>query len=471
MAMSARSILTGCIDPMSYTGSIHLFHRDLRLHDNRALHAALKQSQRVLPCFILDKTLLKQLRGDLPRVQYMLCALRDLDADLRKHGSRLHVLFDEPAKALTALQKSCGAQAVFFHRDAGPYAIKRDARLQAQAAKLGMACHVIDDISLHAPEQTCKADGSPYTVFTPFFRRAFLLPVAKPVKPDAKKLFTLGDEHGDFDSALHAARLRITSETSPAAQAKSALRQLGVLHDYTGTRDLPAVPGTSRLSSALRFGLLSVREVWWAIAQTLGPEHALLRQLYWRDFFFSIGLYFPRVFRGCFHSQYDAIHWPNRAEWLAAWREGCTGFPIVDAGMRELRHSGYMHNRVRMIVASFLVKDLHCNWQLGERHFAGQLIDYDPCINNGNWQWAASTGCDAQPYFRIFNPWTQQQKFDADALYVKHWLPSLQALPPKTLHNLFKLDEALPGYVRPLVDHALQAPQAKAWFAAAPRFV
>ncbi len=250
----------------------------------------------------------------------------------------------------------------------------------------------------------------------------------------------------------------------PAAQARSSLTHLKELQDYERTRNTPSLTGTSRLSAALRFGIVSSREAWWAIAQTLGNEHPLLRQLYWRDFFFSIGLYFPRVFTGCFHQKYNTIIWPNQAEWVSAWKNSRTGFPIVDAGMRELKETGYMHNRVRMIVASFLVKDLHCNWRIGEKHFADQLVDFDPCINNGNWQWAASTGCDAQPYFRIFNPWTQQQKFDAECIYIKRWLPELANIPAKTLHNLFKLDEALPGYVMPIVDHGIQSTMAKNLF-------
>jgi deoxyribodipyrimidine photo-lyase len=447
-----------------YQTSIVLFRRDLRLHDNTALNAALCQSREIFPCFILDKTLLKQLDNNLPRIQYMLAALQELDTSLRELGSQLHVVYDDPIAGLLRLLETFHAEAVFFHRDISPYARRRDAALRLHCENHGMACHAVDDITLHPPEKTLKAEGTPYTVFTPFFRRAFMLPVPRPKKMVAENLAQDISEKTSLTTALSVAGLQITPELSPTAQAKKALQLLKNLQEYERTRDIPAERGTSRISAALRFGIISSREVWWAIAQTLGNEHPLLRQLYWRDFFFSIGLYFPRVFTGCFHQKYNAIIWPNQAEWVTAWKTARTGFPIVDAGMRELKETGYMHNRVRMIVASFLVKDLHCDWRLGEKHFADELIDYDPCINNGNWQWAASTGCDAQPYFRIFNPWTQQQKFDADCVYIKRWLPELANTPAKTLNNLFKLDEALPGYVMPIVDHSDQSKIAKQLF-------
>lgn len=441
-----------------------LFRRDLRLHDNSALNAALRQSRVVLPCFILDRRLLAQLGSDWPRVRYLLAALQELDTALRERGTRLHVVYAEPQDGLLQLLRASGAQAVFCHDDAGAYAVRRDAVLRTTCEANGVAFHAVDDITLHPPAQTLKADGAPYTVFTPFFRRAAQLPVHKPQRLANGEWLRLDDAALDLAYHLRAAQLVLPGDTSPAAEARAALQALGRLQHYDEQRDLPAVDGTSRLSVLLRFGIVSVREAWWAIAQALGNEHPLLRQLYWRDFFFSIARYFPRVFSGCFHQQYNRLCWPDNALLLQAWRAGRTGFPIVDAGLRELRATGYMHNRVRMIAASFLVKDLHCDWRHGERHFAQQLLDYDPAINNGNWQWAASTGCDAQPYFRIFNPWTQQQKFDPDCAYVRRWLPELQAIPPKTLHNLFKLEEALPGYVCPVVDHATQAALAKQLF-------
>jgi deoxyribodipyrimidine photo-lyase len=450
-----------------YKTAIVLFHRDLRLNDNNALNTALRRANRVYPCYILDKTLLSQLDGKLPRVQYLLRALQELDDSLRKQGSQLHVIYAKPDVGLLQLQKIFDADAIFFHRDVGKYANHRDELLQTHCEKMNISCNILNDVTLHPPEKTVKADGTPYTVFTPFFRRAFQLSVPKPETLTTDNLARITTNHFSLSNALLEAGLSVDDLLSPTADAHTALKNASELTNYSLTRDIPSLAGTSRLSAALRFGIVSTREVWWAIANSLGNEHPLLRQLYWRDFFFSIALYFPRVFNGCFHQKYNAIIWQNKQNWIDAWKTGHTGFPIVDAGMRELRTTGYMHNRVRMIVASFLVKDLHCDWRIGERHFAELLIDYDPCINNGNWQWAASTGCDAQPYFRIFNPWTQQQKFDPECIYIKRWLPELNNIPTKTLHNLFKLEQALPGYVLPVIDHSIQSTISKTLFSEA----
>jgi len=238
---------------------------------------------------------------------------------------------------------------------------------------------------------------------------------------------------------------------------------LSECQDYQQQRDYPALSAGSGLSAYLKFGCCSVREAYYAVIETLGSEHPLLRQLYWRDFFTHIGFHFPHVFGHAFHRKYDALAWQNNQDDFLRWTEGRTGFPIVDAGLRELNQTGGMHNRVRMIAASFLVKDLHISWRWGERYFAQHLIDYDPCVNNGNWQWAASTGCDAQPYFRIFNPWLQQKKFDVDCLYIKRWLPELRPFSATMIHQWHK-KQVTCDYPAPMLDHALRSRQAKALF-------
>jgi deoxyribodipyrimidine photo-lyase len=237
------------------------------------------------------------------------------------------------------------------------------------------------------------------------------------------------------------------------------LEQLKTQSGYLSQRDFPALASTTGLSAYLKFGCCSVREAYYAVIQALGGEHPLIRQLYWRDFFTHIAFHFPHVFGHAFHQQYDNIAWKNNLDDFQAWANGLTGFPIVDAGMRELNQTGFMHNRVRMVVASFLVKDLHISWRWGERYFAQHLIDYDPCVNNGNWQWAASTGCDAQPYFRIFNPWLQQQKFDADCVYIKQWIPELRPFQPNTIHRWHKNPQPS-DYPLPRLDHAANSRQA-----------
>jgi deoxyribodipyrimidine photo-lyase len=245
-----------------------------------------------------------------------------------------------------------------------------------------------------------------------------------------------------------------------------ALKQLATIHrciDYTKTRDFPALQSTSHFSAHLKFGTLSVREVFSGIAQVLELDHPLLRQLYWRDFMTHIAYHFPHVFGHAFIEKFDRLPWENNRDYFDAWTQGRTGFPIVDAGMRELNETGFMHNRVRMIVASFLTKDLRISWRWGERYFAQHLIDYDPCLNNGNWQWAASTGCDAQPYFRIFNPWLQQQKFDANGEYIYRWVPELRGVPLKTIHQWDK-KHAGNFYPAPIVDHSKESQITKAFF-------
>lgn len=235
------------------------------------------------------------------------------------------------------------------------------------------------------------------------------------------------------------------------------------LADYHETRDLPGVPGTSRLSAHLRFGSYSGRQVHQLARASLAEPESVFRQLHWRDFYHQIGYHYPHVYTGCFRQVYDKVQWDEPDNRLEQWCQGKTGFPIVDAGMRELMATGWMHNRVRMIVASFLTKNLHFHWQLGEAHFARYLIDYDPAVNNGNWQWCASTGCDAQPWFRIFNPWRQQRKFDPEAAYIKAWVPELAGMSTSEIHGLEK-DSS--GYMPQIADLKTSAEESKRRFKA-----
>jgi deoxyribodipyrimidine photo-lyase len=237
------------------------------------------------------------------------------------------------------------------------------------------------------------------------------------------------------------------------------------LTNYPETRNLPAVNGTSHLSAHHKFGTLSIRETHAAIVDAFGSHHTLINELYWRDFFTHIGYHFPRVYGSAFNTKYNAVKWDRNKSYYEAWCKGMTGFPIVDAGMRELNATGYMHNRVRMITASFLTKDLHLDWRHGERYFARQLVDYDPAVNNGNWQWSASTGCDAQPYFRIFNPWLQQKRFDPDCVYIKHWVPELSHLQPAVIHKLATSPSIrVVNYPKPIVDHSTESQKSKELF-------
>lgn len=442
-----------------YSIALFIFRRDLRLYDNTALHEALRLSERVIPCFIFDPRQIEpHPYQSKPGLQFMLQAIDDLQQQLQAVGGKLalyHALPEQVVKQLVGQQR---IQAVFINRDYTPFSRRRDDQLRAVCEQLGIALHRLPDLLLNEPEQAVKNDKTPYKVFTAFYNNARQFPVALPqalLEPDF--LTTASGFAIDQLGLEHTEPLI----TGGRRQALAILDKLDDRADYQNTRDFPGLDSTSKLSAHLKFGTCSVREVYYAVIERLGSEHPLIRQLYWRDFFTHIAYHFPSVFERAFLEKFAGLPWDNNHDYFQAWCEGKTGFPIVDAGMRELNATGFMHNRVRMIVASFLVKDLHIDWRWGERYFARHLVDYDPCVNNGNWQWAASTGCDAQPYFRIFNPWLQQLKFDRDCRYIDRWLPELQAFPPKTIHQWDKKHSAC-SYPAPIIDHACESRLAKA---------
>ncbi len=255
---------------------------------------------------------------------------------------------------------------------------------------------------------------------------------------------------------------RVLQAKGGRQEALKILKHLKEYRTYATTRDFPSLDKTTHLSPHLKFNTCSCREIYYAMKENLSAHSPLIRSLYWRDFFTSIAFYFPHVFGKPFHKKYESLSWSYDLKKFHLWCEGKTGFPIVDAGMRELKETGFMHNRVRMIAASFLVKDLHIDWLWGEKYFAKTLIDYDPAINNGNWQWVASTGCDAQPYFRIFNPWLQQKKFDPDCIYIKKWIPELEKLSSKEIHGWYleKNHTESTDYFEPMLDHSVESKKA-----------
>jgi deoxyribodipyrimidine photo-lyase len=444
-----------------YSTSLFIFRRDLRINDNTGLQEALRLSGRVIPSFIFDpRQFQPHPYQSKPGLQFMLQSLKDLQQQLQAAGSKLALYDGLPEQVVEQLVDQRQIQAVFINRDYTPFSRQRDEALASVCNQLGLALHNLPDSLLNEPEQAVKNDKTPYKVFTAFYNNARQFPVALPRAVNQRNYLTV-------EPRFTLAQLGLTP-TDPAIQggrdyALTLLEELGDCADYQNTRDFPVLDATSKLSAHLKFGTCSVREVYYAVIEQLGSEHPLLRQLYWRDFFTHIAYHFPQVFGRAFLEKFADLSWNNNPDYFQAWCEGKTGFPIVDAGMRELNATGFMHNRVRMIVASFLVKDLHVDWRWGERYFAQHLVDYDPCVNNGNWQWAASTGCDAQPYFRIFNPWLQQLKFDQDCRYIKHWLPELHDFPSKTLHQWDKKHTEC-SYPAPIISHGHESQLTKVWF-------
>lgn len=450
----------------AYQLALHIFRRDLRLHDNTALIAALNAAEKVLPCFIFDKRQIERnaFKSD-NCIQFMVNSLIELNLALQKKKSHLYVFYGHAEKVVDHLAGELPIEAVYINRDYTPFSIMRDNAIASVCKKNKIKFHCHADLLLHEPEDILKNNHKPYTIFTPFMHKAKELLVEKPQNNRhdnfySKKINIVDHVILDKLSHYHNPNLLVTGGRSEALRL---LKQIDKLTDYKNTRNYPAIKnGTTKLSAHNKFGTLSIREFYAKIKETFGPSHPLINELYWRDFFTHIGFHFPRVFGNAFYDRFTNIVWSKNEKHFRAWCEGTTGFPIVDAGMRELNTTGYMHNRVRMIVASFLTKDLHIDWQWGEKYFAQKLTDYDPAVNNGNWQWAASTGCDAQPYFRIFNPWLQQQKYDAECLYIKHWIPELAHMAIKAIHNPTKYIPTLSkNYPAPIVDHALQSQKAK----------
>lgn len=448
----------------SPTVAIWWIRRDLRLADNQALQQALSSAEQVLPLFILDPVLLKSERTSTRRVDFMLAGLRALDADLQRKGSRLILRHGEPLKVLTELKQEMDFQAIFAEEDFSAYARQRD---DSVAALFDL--HLCGGLTVLPPSLTVKADGSPYTIFTPYsktWRENYQQPQ---LLPEPGKIASPTEV---FSEALPEPPIDLNTPFAMAG-APEAQRRLerffaARIQNYASDRDRMDLEGTSSLSPYLRFGMLSARQMVNAaisgISEAGSQQNAhgakvWLNELIWREFFYSVLFHFPQVQKDSFRPELRNIHWLNREEDFSAWKEGRTGYPIVDAAMRQLRSTGWMHNRARMIVASFLTKDLLIDWRWGEKYFMQQLLDGDVAANNGGWQWSAGTGTDAAPYFRIFNPVLQGQKFDPNGEYIRRWVPELRLLPVPLVHQPWTSPAELArmgvSYFDPIVDHAL----------------
>jgi len=435
------------------------FRRDLRADDQAALYHALRAARQVWCVFVFDRDILAPLPRQDRRVEFIRDSLVGLDAQLRAlatshgvDGARLIVRHGAAVDEVAALAKQLAAEAVFINHDDDPAALARDARARGALADIGVALHSSKDHVIFERDEVLTLGGNPYIVFTPY-KNAWLKKAndfylkAYPVAHHAGALAPLpqGLEHalptlvdiGFEPSNLHALKLPSGSAGAMELLDDFLTERIGRYHE---TRNFPSVKGPSYLSTHLRFGTVSVRhlarEAWNRLSTERGAE-VWLAELIWRDFYHQILHHHPHVVGHAFKPEYERIKWDHgkHADALfAAWCEGRTGYPLVDAAMHQINNSGYMHNRLRMVVASFLVKDLGLDWRRGEAYFAEKLNDFDLAANNGGWQWAASTGCDAQPWFRIFNPVTQSEKFDAEGKFIRRYLPQLALLPDKLIH-------------------------------------
>ncbi len=450
-----------------YKRSLFIFRRDLRLTDNIGLNEALAESEEVIPAFVFDPRQIEPNNyRSSPGMWFMKDSLESLNRSLLQKGSSLQTFKGRPETLVENWAGELGIEAIWVNRDYTPFSKRRDEAIQKACRDHGLDFHSCHDLLINTPDSTLKSDGTPYTVFTPYFNNARKIRVCKPApsKLDSGTLSTISAEipiKGALDRIVEGIA-KYDSFKGGQESALKAIKHSCRLKNYDSDRDYPALEATSHLSPHLKFGTCSIRQAYWTISEKLGQNHPLIRQFYWRDFLTQIAFHFPHVFGKPFKAQYDSIAWRQDEESFQLWREGRTGFPIVDAGMRQLNQTGFMHNRLRMITASFLTKDLHIDWRWGERYFAQKLVDYDPCVNNGNWQWAASTGCDAQPYFRIFNPWRQQVRFDSDCHYIRKWIPEISSATTKQIHDW--QGELGNDYPAPIVDHKRASQKAKMLF-------
>lgn len=398
--------------------NIFWFRRDLRHHDNAGLWAALSQGVPVLPVFIFDTDILQHLPTKDARVEFIHQQISTLKTYFQSHGSDLLVFHTTPQQAFEQLTTQHDIQGVYTNHDYEPYAQQRDEKIEKLLKQKNIAWHTHKDQVIYEKDEVTKADGKPYVVFTPYSK--------------VWKAQYTGAESAAYDTD------NLTDNYAPMpATPMMSLVDMGfeptgiqipehdidkdIIKTYDQTRDIPSLTnGTSRLGIHLRFGTISIRRL---VGYAVKHNQTFLNELIWREFYMQILWHFPHVLQGAFKPQYDAILWSQNKEHFDTWCKGKTGYPLVDAGMRQLNETGYMHNRVRMVVASFLCKHLLLHWQWGEQYFAEKLLDFELASNNGGWQWAAGTGCDAAPYFRVFNPTAQQQKFDPDMKYIKQWVP------------------------------------------------
>ncbi len=403
------------------------FRRDLRIEDNTALFHALRANPEVVPLFIFDINILSELPKDDPRVGFIYDTVVSIKSRLEEMGSSLLILHGDPIQLI----KSMVPVAIYTNRDYEPYAIERDELVKQLLEGQGSGFHTFKDQVVFEKSEIVKDDGSPYTIYTPYMRKW-----KNELANQDTNSFSVAPMYSNLLKCKplpYPSLGEIGFESSQIAIPPQTLDK-SIVDNYHNTRDIPAIVGTSKLGLHFRFGTVSIREL---VRVAIKMNETWLNELIWREFFMMILWHFPEVVTNTFKPQYNDLPWHNNDQHFKLWCEGKTGYPLVDAGMRELNATGFMHNRVRMVTASFLCKHLLIDWRWGEAYFAAKLLDYELASNNGNWQWAAGTGCDAAPYFRVFNPTRQQERFDPDFTYIKKWVAEFNS----------------PSYPQPLVNH------------------
>jgi len=420
--------------------SLFIFRRDYRLIDNLTLIECYKKSDTVIPIFIFTP---EQIENNpyfsSNGLQFLLESLHELNEELEKYNSKLHYYYGDNVDILKKIYKDFQYTDIYFNQDYTVYAKERDDKIKAYATDKNINVHSNEDYLLLPINSYLKEDGTPYEVYGPFKKNARKI---KTPKPSTFNFESKNSKFHTIKTTFNPDSLKKYYEINPNIAVnggrKNALKILKNIRNYSfyANERNDLIKPTTMLSAYIKFGCVSIREVYTAISSIFGIEHGLIDQLYWREFYYYLAYYFPKVLHGkSLKEKYDGIKWENNKKNIEAWMKGETGFPAVDAGMRELNETGYMHNRARLITSGILIKIMNVDWRIGEKYFATKLIDYDPIVNNGNWQWSSGSGADSQPYFRILSPWKQAKDNDPDCEYIKKWIPELKDVPNKDIFN------------------------------------
>lgn len=457
---------------MKFENGLFIFRRDLRIIDNNGLNLINKKCKNIFTIFVFtpEQVTNKNKYKSNNAIQFMLESLEELSHNISLQGGKLFLFYGENHKIVENCIEHLNIDYLCFNKDYTPYALERDSEIMELCKKKQIFCEEALDYYLHEPNTIFSSSGKPYQKFTPYYETCLKEKIMSTITVAGSKKIHFANTYKQtftqntisfkkaFELFLHD---KINTEILVHGGRKNALKQLSKAKktqlNYSKTHNTFIHP-TSELSAYIKFGCLSIREVYFAFKS----NKDFVRQLIWRDFYANILFHFPHVLGHPMKTSYNKIHWSSKEKALELWKKGETGFPIVDAGMREMNITGYMHNRCRLIVAGFLVKILLIDWRKGEQYFATKLVDYDVASNNGNWQWVAGTGSDSTPYFRIMNPWIQSKEFDSESEYVKKWIPALEKVPPKSIHQWYKdyINYKEIDYVKPIVDYNEQKEKA-----------